>query len=462
MSVPPSSLSASVSAAVSAAPTFPPYERSGYRLQDLSKLVALCKRRGFIFPSSEIYGGFASVWDYGPLGFLLKNNIKAAWMRSMVQLRDDIVPLDSAILMHPRVWVASGHLEHFSDPLVECQRCNSRFRADEVEGSICPNCGGALGEPRQFNTMFKTFVGPVEDEASVAYLRPETAQGIFVNLKNVLDTMRRKLPFGICQIGKAFRNEITTGNFIFRVREFEQMELEYFTRPEDAERAYEAWLQARMDWYTRLGLRPESLRLHRKERDELAHYALAGADIEFLFPFGWGELEGIANRGDYDLARHEEMSGERLTYFDEETREHVRPYVVEPSAGVDRNVLAFLSDAYDEEPDKEESRVVLRLHPVLAPYKVAVLPIVRKPELIDFAREVQELLRPHVMTFYDETSTIGRRYRRQDEIGTPWCVTVDRQSLEDGTVTVRDRDTMVQVRLHRAELVPWIRERLEF
>ncbi len=437
-----------------------PFERGENRLQDLSKLVALCKRRGFVFPSSEIYGGFASVWDYGPLGTLLKNNLKAAWFRSMVQLRDDIVALDSAILMHPAIWKASGHVDHFNDPLVECANCRQRFRADEVTGTRCPNCGGPLGEPRQFNTMVKTFVGPVEEDASVAYLRPETAQGIFVNLKNVLDTMRRKLPFGIAQIGKAFRNEITTGNFIFRVREFEQMELEYFVRPDSSEVMYEAWLTERLAWYARLGMRPASLRLHRKERADLAHYALAGADIEFQFPFGWGELEGVANRGDFDLVQHEQASGQSLTYFDEETREHVRPHVVEPSAGVDRAMLAFLSDAYDEEPDKNDTRVVLRLHPVLAPYKVAVLPVVRKEELTEAARRIHEALRPRVTSFYDASGTIGRRYRRQDEIGTPWCVTVDRETLDNGTVTIRERDTMSQIRLPHRELGAWISEQL--
>jgi glycyl-tRNA synthetase len=438
------------------------FVRSEGRLDDLAKLVALAKRRGFIFPSSEIYGGFASVWDYGPLGVLLKQNVKSAWLRTMLQLRDDIVGLDSAILMHPAVWQASGHVQHFNDPLVECDRCRMRFRADEVSGDRCPNCGGHLGEPRQFNTMFKTFVGPVEEDASVAYLRPETAQGIFVNLKNVLDTMRRKLPFGIAQVGKAFRNEITTGNFIFRVREFEQMELEYFVRPDTADEHYEYWVAERQAWYARLGLRPDSLRLHRKEAADLAHYARAGADIEFQFPFGWGELEGVANRGDFDLVQHEQASGEQLTYFEEETREHIRPFIVEPSAGVDRAVLAFLCDAYDEEPDKDDVRVVLRLHPVLAPFKAAVLPIVRKPELIEAARAIEQSLRRRHMVFYDATGTIGRRYRRQDEIGTPWCVTVDRETLEDGTVTVRERDSMSQIRLPHTDLGAWMSERVDF
>ena len=435
-----------------------------YHLEDLAKLVALCKRRGFIYPSSEIYGGFASVWDYGPLGALLKENIKAAWRRAMFQLRDDVVPLDAAILMHPRVWEASGHLEHFADPLVDCLRCKQRFRADEIHDSRCPDCGTpTLTDVRQFNTMFKTFVGPVEDEASVAYLRPETAQGIFVNFKNVLKSMRKRPPFGIGQIGKAFRNEITTGNFIFRVREFEQMELEYFVEPGTDETWYEYWLNERFEWYARLGLRRENLRIHRKEPADLAHYAKAGADIEYRFPFGWGELEGVADRGDYDLRRHEEYSGEPLTYFDEEKKEHIRPCVVEPSAGIDRAVLAFLTDAYLEEPDRDEVRVVLRLHPVLAPYKVAVLPLLRKPpELVSLARDVQASLRQHYMTTYDDTGSIGRRYRRQDEIGTPWCVTVDHQSLVDQTVTIRDRDSMTQVRLPIGGLVDWFRARLAF
>jgi len=336
-----------------------------------------------------------------------------------------------------------------------------------VDSRVCPNCGGELGEPRMFNTMFKTFVGPVEEDASVAYLRPETAQGIFVNFKNVLDTMRRKLPFGIGQVGKAFRNEITTGNFIFRVREFEQMELEYFCRPETSMDEFEVWVQERLRWWTRLGIAESDLRLHRKDPDpekkELAHYALAGADIEYRFPFGWGEIEGLANRGEYDLAQHEQFSGEKLTYFDEDTRSHIRPHVVEPSAGVDRAVLAFLCNAYAEEPDKEETRVVLRLHPYLAPYKVAVLPIVRKPpDLLDMARNIHTHLKRDFMSFYDESGTIGRRYRRQDEVGTPWCVTVDRESLEDRAVTVRDRDTMTQVRVPVTDLTRWIADRLDF
>lgn len=428
----------------------------------MSKLVSLCKRRGFIFPSSEIYGGFGSVWDYGPLGVLMKNNVKQAWSRAVIQERDDVVPLDAAILMHPRVWVASGHVSSFSDPLVDCKQCKMRWRADKIEGDRCPNCGGELTEPRQFNLMFKTFVGPVEDEASVAYLRPETAQGIFVNFKNVQMAMRRKLPFGIAQIGKAFRNEITPGNFIFRTREFEQMELEYFVMPGTDEQWHQHWLEARLNWYLRLGIRPQHLRLRHHSREELAHYAKATADIEYKFPFGWDELEGIANRGDFDLRQHSELSGEELTYFDEETRQHILPYVIEPSAGADRAMLAFLIDAYDEEPDKDEIRVVLRLHPLLAPYKVAVLPLQRKPPLIELAEQIRRTLAKRWSVTYDETASIGRRYRRQDEIGTPYCVTPDFESLEKGTVTVRDRDTMQQVRIPIADLPTWLSERLEW
>ncbi|MFN0069978.1 MAG: glycine--tRNA ligase [Chloroflexota bacterium] len=431
------------------------------RLEDLSKLVSLCKRRGIIFPSSEIYGGFASVWDYGPVGALLKANVKAAWLRSMVQMRDDIVQLDSAILMHPQTWVASGHVEHFNDPLVDCLKCKQRFRSDDISSATCPSCGGELTQARQFNTMFKTFVGPVEEDAAVAYLRPETAQGIFVDFKNVLDTSRKKLPFGIAQVGKAFRNEITTGNFIFRVREFEQMELEFFVAPGTASDWYEHWLGARLQWWQDLGIRADSLRLYHKKGPDLAHYSRAGADIEFLFPFGWGELEGIADRGDYDLLQHETSSGEDLKYFDEETRSRIRPEVIEPSAGVDRAVLAFLSDAFDEEPDKDEVRVVLRLHPRIAPYKVAVLPLQRKEPLVNLARDIQGQLRRRFQTIYDETGSIGRRYRRQDEVGTPYCITPDFESLEQNTITIRERDSMAQVRLPIAELESWLAERVD-
>jgi len=437
-----------------------------YRLEDMSKVVSLAKRRGFIFPSSEIYGGFGNFWDYGPLGVLLKNNVKAAWLRAVVQERDDIVPLDAAIIMNPRVWEASGHVASFSDPLVECKQCHQRWRVDELASGRCPDCGGEVTEPRQFNLMFKTFVGPVEDEAHIAYLRPETAQGIFVNFKNVLVTTRQKLPFGIAQIGKAFRNEITPGNFTFRTREFEQMEIEYFVRPGTDAEWFEHWTAARRDWYIRFGIRPENLRLRAHAPEELAHYARACVDVEYRFPFGWGELEGIANRGDFDLRQHEAYSGVELRYFDEETREHILPYVIEPSAGADRSALAFLLDAYDEEriveDGKEDVRVVLHLHPALAPYKAAVFPLLRnRPPLVALAREIYQLLRRHFMVAYDETGAIGRRYRRQDEIGTPYCITVDFQSLEDHTVTVRDRDTMEQIRLHTDELVAWLAHHLE-
>lgn len=422
---------------------------------DMDTIVSLCKRRGFVFPSSEIYGGFGSTWDYGPLGSLLKNNVKAAWIRSVVQERDDMVLIDAAILMHPDVWRASGHLESFTDPLVDCRVCKQRFRADHVQEARCPACGGELTEARQFNMMFKTFVGPVEEEAAVAYLRPETAQGIFVNFKNVLNSTRKKPPFGVAQVGKAFRNEITPGNFIFRTREFEQMEIEYFVRPGTDEEWHEHWIRERMAWYQRYGMRTENLELREHAREELAHYAKRTVDIEYRFPFGWSELEGIANRTDFDLRQHQTFSGEDLTFFDEQTRERFLPYVIEPSAGADRATLAFLIDAYDEEPDKEETRVVLRLHRDLAPYKVAFLPLSRKPELVELTKKAQSLVRPRLMTTYDDTQSIGRRYRRQDEIGTPYCVTVDFQSLEDHAATIRDRDSMEQVRVPIDELPRW-------
>ncbi len=423
---------------------------------DMDTIVSLCKRRGFIFPSSEIYGGFGSTWDYGPLGSLLKNNVKAAWVKSIVQERDDMSLIDAAILMAPQVWRASGHLESFTDPLVDCLVCKQRFRADHLESERCPACGGELTEARQFNMMFKTFVGPVEDEAAVAYLRPETAQGIFVNFKNVLTTTRRKLPFGIAQVGKAFRNEITPGNFTFRTREFEQMEIEYFVTPGTDEEWHAHWVKARLAWYERYGMRTENLQLREHAREELAHYAKATVDIEYRFPFGLSELEGIANRTDFDLRQHQAVSGEDLTYFDEQTHERFLPYVIEPSAGADRATLAFLIDAYDEEPDKDETRVVLRLHKDLAPIKVAFLPLSRKPDLVDLTKKAQGLVRPLLMTAYDDTQSIGRRYRRQDEIGTPYCVTVDFQSLEDHAVTIRDRDSMSQVRVPIEELRDWL------
>ena len=418
----------------------------------MEKLVSLCRRRGFIFPSSEIYGGLSSCWDYGPLGVELKRNIKQAWWQAVVQKRDDMVGLDTSILMHPQVWEASGHLKGFSDPLVECKSCHLRWRADELKDDKCPTCGGELTEPRQFNLMFKTFMGPVEDEASIVYLRPETAQGIFVNFQNVVNSTRKRLPFGIAQIGKAFRNEITTGNFIFRTREFEQMEIEFFVKPGSDKEWFDYWLKERLNWYVNLGINRENLRLRQHSQQELAHYARECYDIDYLFPMGWSELEGIANRGDFDLVQHANFSGKSLSYLDEESKEHIIPYVIEPSAGVDRSALALLCDAYDEEQDKDEIRVVLHLHPALAPIKVAVLPLSRREPLVKLAKELYADLRQCWMASYDDAQSIGRRYRRQDEIGTPYCVTVDFQSLEDKQVTIRERDSMKQIRLPIEEL----------
>ncbi len=428
----------------------------------MEKIVSLAKRRGFIFQSSEIYGGLNSCWDYGPLGVELKNNVKRAWWKAVVQMRDDMVGLDSSILMHPRVWEASGHVAGFSDPLVDCKQCRQRFRADHLEGDRCPECGGELTEARQFNLMFKTFMGPVEESAAVVYLRPETAQGIFVNFQNVLTSTRMKIPFGIAQIGKSFRNEITPGNFTFRTREFEQMEIEYFVRPGTDEAVHEQWIKDRFQWYLDYGITPERLRLRPHDQDELAHYARACSDIEYYFPMGWSELEGIANRTDFDLKQHEKYSGCRMDYFDPATNEHYVPYVIEPSAGADRATLAFLLDAYHEEEVNGETRVVLKLHYALAPYKVAVLPLSRKEPLVNLANELWRSLRKNWMVDYDDSKAIGRRYRRQDEIGTPFCVTVDFQSLEDNMVTVRDRDTMNQDRVPIAELEQYLKEKLGF
>jgi len=434
-------------------------------LQKMENIVALCKRRGFIFPSSEIYGGTGSVWDYGPLGVLLKNNVKAAWWRENVQLREDMVGMDAAILMHPRVWEASGHVEVFTDPLVDCRKCRQRFRADAVTGAVCPACGGELTEARPFNLMFKTFMGPVEDTASITYLRPETAQGIFVNFKNVLQSSRKKPPFGIAQIGKSFRNEITPGNFTFRTREFEQFEIEFFVPPAEAEQWYRYWVKQRADWYRNLGLREENTRLREHEQAELAHYSQGTTDIEYRFPFGWSELEGIAHRGDYDLRRHQEYSGKDLAWFDEQTRERYLPHVIEPSGGVDRATLAFLVDAYEEISGGRgtagaEVETVLRLHPRLAPIKAAVLPLVRKDGMPERAQAIHERLKQRWMVEYDSGGSIGRRYRRQDEIGTPYCITVDSQTLQDGTVTVRDRDTMTQDRVAEGELEAFLQEKI--
>jgi len=418
----------------------------------MEKMVSLCKRRGFIFQSSEIYGGLSACWDYGPLGIELKRNIKDAWWRSMVQARDDMVGLDSSILMHPQTWVASGHVDGFRDPLVECKSCHRRWRADDVNESCCPECGGELTEPRLFNLMFKTFFGPVEEEAAVVHMRPETAQGIFVNFANVMATARKKLPLGIAQIGKVFRNEITSGNFIFRDREFEMMEVEFFVKPGTDGEWLKYWLEERFNWYVNLGIQKENLRIREHSKDELAHYARACYDIDYLFPMGWSELEGIANRGDFDLTQHAQHSGKDLSYYDPDTEERYIPYVIEPSAGVDRSALAFLLDAYDEEPDKNDIRVLLRLHPDLAPIKVALLPLSRNEALVPMARDVHADLRQCFMTQYDDAQSVGRRYRRQDEIGTPFCVTIDFQSLEDKQVTIRDRDSMKQIRVPVAEL----------
>jgi glycyl-tRNA synthetase len=426
----------------------------------MEKIVSLCKRRGFIFPSSEIYGGLGSCWDYGPLGVELKNNIKSAWWRSIVKERDDVVGIDASIMMHPQAWVASGHVEGFSDPLVECKSCHMRWRADELEGTLCPNCGGELTEPKMFNLMFRTFMGPVEEDASVVYLRPETAQGIFVNFDNVLSSSRKKLPFGIAQIGKSFRNEITTGNFIFRTREFEQMELEYFVTPGTDDEWFRYWVDQRFKWYIGLGIREENLHLREHAKDELAHYAKSCYDIEYLFPMGWSELEGIANRGDFDLNQHAKYSGKSLTYFDEAKNERYVPYVIEPSSGVDRSLLAFIIDAYDEEDVRGEVRVVLHFHLDIAPIKVAVLPLSRNERLVPLAREVYSKLRGHFMAQYDDAQGIGRRYRRQDEIGTPFCVTVDFDSLEDRMVTIRERDSMDQIRMPIDGLVQTLQVKL--
>ncbi len=426
----------------------------------MEAVVNLCKRRGFVFPSAEIYGGFRSTYDYGPLGVLMLRNVKDAWWRSMVQLRDDVVGLDAAILSHPKVWEASGHLATFADPLVDCRHCKERWRADHIEGA-CPGCGSTdLTDARPFNLMFKTYVGPVEDEANVAYLRPETAQGMFVNFMNVLQTSRKRPPFGIAQQGKSFRNEITPGNFVFRTREFEQMELEYFVPPADGPRWFEYWCAERFRWYTELGIPEDQLRLRPHEPEELSHYSTGTSDVEFLFPWGWGELEGVANRTDFDLKAHATTSGERLEYFDQASGERYVPHVIEPAAGATRSMMAFLIAAFDTDEVGGEPRTVLRLHPRLAPYKVAVLPLSKKDTLTPLARQVLAQLQPHFLCEYDETQSIGRRYRRQDEIGTPCCVTVDFDTLEDKAVTVRDRDSTEQVRVPIESLVDELGGRL--
>ena len=423
---------------------------------DLESIISLCKRRGFLFQSSEIYGGLGSTWDYGPLGVELKRNVKDAWWKAMVWERDDVVGLDSAVMMHPEVWRASGHLDAFRDPLVECKECHHRWREDQLEERSCPDCGGELTETRMFNTMFRTFMGPVEESASTVYLRPETAQGIFVNFNNVLTATRRKLPFGIAQIGKAFRNEITTGNFIFRTREFEMMEIEYFVNPGEDEEWHRRWIQEGVRWYIGLGVSQDRLRVRPHDPDELSHYSKATSDIEYRFPWGWGEIQGIANRTDYDLKAHTEASGDSLSYFDNDSGQRIVPYVVEPSAGVDRAVMTFLVDAYTEEQAPTASggtqqRVVLKLHPAISPVKVSVLPLSRNDRLVPLARQVYDQVRGSSLVEgfvqYDDAQSIGRRYRRQDEIGTPLCVTVDFDSLDDRAVTVRQRDSMTQERV---------------
>ncbi|MCD6429283.1 glycine--tRNA ligase [bacterium] len=445
----------------------------------IEKIISLCKRRGFIFPSSEIYGGFSSSYDFGPLGVEMKRNIKEAWWKVMVQMHENIVGLDAAILMSPKVWEASGHLTAgFADELVECKKCHKRFRLDEIKiknekskikNLVCPECGGELLAPRKFNLMMKTFVGPVEDESSTAYLRAETCQGIYVNFKNVMNSMRFKLPFGIAQIGKSFRNEITPKNFVFRTREFEQMEMQWFCHPKDADKWFEYWKEQRLNWYLSLGIKKENLRLVEIPEEDRAHYAKRQIDLEYKFPFGWQEIEGIHNRGDWDLSRHSQFSGEDLNYTDPETGEKFIPYVIETSVGVERSLLAFLVDAYQEVEGgrtkttkaTKEIEVVLRLHKILAPIKVAILPLVKnKPKLVEKTKEIFDLLKPHFMCQYDEVGSIGRRYRRQDEIGTPFCITIDFETLEKDDVTVRDRDTMEQERVEIKDLIEYLEVKL--
>jgi glycyl-tRNA synthetase len=424
-------------------------------------IVNLCKRRGFVFPSAEIYGGIRSTYDYGPLGALMLRNVRDAWWKAMVQERDDVAPIDAAILTNPKVWEASGHLATFTDPLVDCRSCKERWRADEID-DVCPNCGSKdLTEARPFNLMFKTHVGPIEDAASVAYLRPETAQGMFVNFLNVMTTMRLKPPFGIAQIGRSFRNEITPGNFVFRTREFEQMEMEYFVPPAQSDSWFAYWCNERLSWYQRYGIPAERLRLRQHEKEELSHYSSATADVEFAFPWGWGELEGIANRTDFDLRAHSEHSGVRLEYFDQASGERYIPHVIEPAAGATRTMMAFLVAAYAEDEVAGERRSVLKLHPRIAPYQVGVLPLSKKDTLAPFAHKVLTMCRARFMCEYDDTQSIGRRYRRQDEIGTPFCVTIDFESLEDDAVTVRDRDTTAQVRIPIGSLLDELDRRID-
>ncbi len=430
----------------------------------MEKIVALAKRRGFIYGSSDLYGGLSGFWDYGPLGVELKANIKRRWWKAMVHDRDDVVGLDSTIIMPPAVWAASGHLQNFNDPLVECGNCKRRFRADDIEDArTCPACGGSLTEPRQFNTMFQTHVGPVADDSAVAYLRPETAQGTFVNFRNVLQTTSQKVPFGIAQMGKSFRNEITTGNFIFRSREFEQMELEFFVKPGTDDEWFDYWRRERMRWWTEdMGIQRENLRLRDHEKSELSHYSKQTSDVEYDFPFGTKELEGVADRTDFDLKAHIAGSGIDLSYFDEEQQARYVPLVIEPAVGVDRTFLVALVDGYAEEqtgPKPGDRRTVLRLKPQLAPFKVAVFPLVsNKPDIVAKAKSIHRTLKPHFTAAWDDIGNVGKRYRRQDEIGTPWTITVDYQTLEDDTVTVRDRDSMQQERHGVPDLVGLFRE----
>ena len=428
----------------------------------MEKLVSLCKRRGFIFRSSEIYGGLEATYDYGPLGVELKNNVKQIWWKDVVTSRSDVVGMDAAIFMNSKVWEASGHVQEFHDPLVDCKNCKARYRVDHVDlEKACPACGiKDWTEPRQFNLMLKTHYGPSEESASIIYLRPETAQGIFVNFLNAQGTARMKLPFGIAQIGKAFRNEITTGNFLFRSREFEQMELEFFVKPDESAEWLDRWVQSRFDWYKSLGISESKLRLRQHEGDELAHYAADCYDVEYEFPFGWSELEGVADRGTYDLDQHAKHSGKKLTWFDSKSNEHITPAVVESSAGVDRTVLTILADAYHEEEVKGELRTVLRLHPKLAPTTVAIYPLVNRDGLPEIAAKIFDNLKNDFAAFYDAGGSIGRRYRRQDEAGTPFGITVDSDTLEDDTVTVRERDSMEQERITMSQLQDYIFDKL--
>lgn len=436
----------------------------------MEKLISLCKRRGFVFQGSEIYGGLANSWDYGPLGVEMRRNIRNEWWNNIVRQRDDVVGLEAAIIMNPKVWEASGHLQGFTDPLVECKNCQGRFREDQIESENCPECDGDLGPPRQFNLMLKTFLGPLEETASTVYMRPETAQGMFVDFLNVLTSSRKKLPFGIAQIGKSFRNEITPHNFIFRTREFEQMEMEYFVHPTTDENWHSYWIQERFKWYIDHGIKEKNIRIRPHESDELSHYSKATSDIEYLFPWGWGELEGIANRTNFDLQAHSEASGQKLVYFDEETKSHITPYVIEPAAGVDRMMLAFMLDAYREETiqtdnksAKQDVRTYLKFHSSIAPITVGILPLSRNEKLIPLSQKIYKDLRinTHLNINYDDAQSIGRRYRRFDEIGTPYCVTIDFDSLDDQQVTIRDRDTLSQKRLPIIELSQYLEDKMK-